>query len=43
MLVLNSDKFKKKTNINIENWDDQIKEMKKFYINHQLPIINNYT
>ena len=28
MLVLNSDKFKKKTNINVKKWDEQIKETK---------------
>jgi dTDP-4-dehydrorhamnose reductase len=42
MLVLNSDKFKKKTNINVKKWDEQIKEMKKFYVTHQLPIIKNF-
>ena len=38
MLVLNSEKFKKKTNIKIKNWDKQISEMKKFFLRYQLPI-----
>ena len=41
MLVLNSDKFTKKTNIKVRDWNDQIMEMKNFYKKYQLPILNN--